>query len=499
MVQAGLGDRADLALARAAALAFDDPRPFLDHGWWVAGPIPNGSELDPASHVDPSQSIGLAAGGRDSIAWTPARTGYDGWIDYQAALPTYEPIEVAALNWLYSTKDRETTLVVDATKPVRVWLNGQLVRSGQSHAVAAGAERVASPVRLRRGRNTLLIRTTASLDDSVVYLHVADPSDVDAPSGPTTYLAGADATAYRAWLDRMRKARYRPTYVHATGVDGRPRFAALATRDPDGPPWEARIDHDPAAWNQTYDELRKVKHHRIASISRFTTAGASGVASIWHEVDRPSAESFFDWHDLDSAALKAKIADEEGWGRVPEGITAYPVDASARFAVYGVPLEVSFWYIFGLELEPISAELSGRVRLGYHPVSATAYSDTGQTRFAMVLWRHSVHTDAVQNVESTDLRLNQFRIGKPRISSQVSDAHHRCRLGWLLRRLDQAGAACERRRFPIVGRTGQGPGGVPSRTGNPWCDDGCDKGASRVARAGPRLRRPRSNATDGRR
>ena len=97
LAHAGQGERADAAFAHAAAAAPENPQLFLDRGWWIAGPIPTDRELDPSSDTDPARPIAPASSGGESVRWTPTRTGYDGWIDFQSAHPASDSVDSAAL------------------------------------------------------------------------------------------------------------------------------------------------------------------------------------------------------------------------------------------------------------------------------------------------------------------------------------------------------------------------------------------------------------------
>ncbi len=124
LAQSGRSGAADAAFAYAADLAPGNPQLFLEHGWWLAGPLPPRCELDPAADLDPSRSLAEKTPDGKPLNWIPTRTGYDGWLDFQNALPITAPIEAVALAWIYAPGDRDTTLAVDAGRSVCIWLNG---------------------------------------------------------------------------------------------------------------------------------------------------------------------------------------------------------------------------------------------------------------------------------------------------------------------------------------------------------------------------------------
>jgi CubicO group peptidase (beta-lactamase class C family)/tetratricopeptide (TPR) repeat protein len=388
--QAGQTDRADDAFARAAALAPEDPQLFLEHGWWLAVPAPADRELDPTSDIDPARPMAPGAPGGEPRTWTPTRTGYDGWIDFQSADPVSGPVEAAALGWIYAATDRDATLAVDASRRARVWLNGQLVHDGRGRPGPTGLGRTAVPIRLRKGRNPLLVR--ASVDpEATYYLRVfADRGDVEAPTGASTFIAEADEPAYLAWLDRMRKARYRPTSIQIIDGDGPLRFAALAASNPEGLAWEARIDRGEDAWNKTHEAMSgKRAGSRIASFTCASRSGEMVFVSIWHIADYLPPGNIYHWYNRTLETLGSRIAVEAEEGDLkPLAIVGYPDRGSTRYAVYGVPLQAGWrWLSPDLEMEPLLAAMEERLALGYHPVSLTSYRVADRRRFAMVLWR----------------------------------------------------------------------------------------------------------------
>jgi hypothetical protein len=77
--------------------ASENAQVFLERAWWIAGPLPTGRELDPASDTDPSRPIGPGDTAGEPLLWTPTRTGYDGWIDFQTAYRVSNSLDAAAL------------------------------------------------------------------------------------------------------------------------------------------------------------------------------------------------------------------------------------------------------------------------------------------------------------------------------------------------------------------------------------------------------------------
>ena len=396
LAQAGQGELSDAAFARAADSSPEEPQRFLERGWWIAGPLPTVRELDPAADTDPARPIAPANTGGEPLAWTPTRTGYEGWINFKSAYPVDTSLDGAALTWLYVPNDRDVMLAVDALSKARVWLNGQLVHDGEGQPGPTEIERIAVPIRLSKGRNSLLARVSMKRSQSFYLRVFARSADVDAPPGTSTFLIAALEPDYFAWLEGMRKAGYRPTWVHIVDGDGPVRFAALAVRNPEGLAWECRIDRGPKAWETLWNELYIKKRLRIASASCSLKSGELVVASIGNIAQYLSPGNSFLWFGCSDKGLNERIGNETGiFARKPVAIVGYPDQGSIRYAVFGVPLDAAYhWLSPELELEPLWKAKEERMALGYRPVSVISRPDSDRRRFAMVLWRDDPATSA---------------------------------------------------------------------------------------------------------
>jgi hypothetical protein len=159
--ECGESTRADADFARAALKAGDDPNVFLG-GWWIAGPYPDASEPDTAS--GPAQPLLAAdAGGTREVRW---RFLADSEIEPARFVQDFRRMRNAsayALTFLFSTRERDATLLVTCDPSVRLWLNGQLIREPGPSVGRFAPHRL--PVTLRAGRNVLLARIANGLGE----------------------------------------------------------------------------------------------------------------------------------------------------------------------------------------------------------------------------------------------------------------------------------------------------------------------------------------------
>jgi tetratricopeptide (TPR) repeat protein len=162
----------DAACARAAALAQGRLEPFLDAGWWVAGPCSDNRPSAVSMTFFVRGSLAVArSGGRPSLwRWVPV--GPDRNVDLG-------PLDGGPNGFSYlmthlaSDRERAALISLHASDRPLVWVNGQFV----SYAEVPGTARVGLdrliPVTLRAGRNTLVLR-------------------VGQPSGDRTLRVGSD-------------------------------------------------------------------------------------------------------------------------------------------------------------------------------------------------------------------------------------------------------------------------------------------------------------------
>ncbi len=155
----GDGPGADDAYARAARLAPGRLDPFLEAGWWVAGPYPEDMDQPQPPEADPDPGRPVASETGTPRRWNPAGVNEDRYLTL-GPLAGQPRSSVYAMTHLASDRERTALLCVSGAARFRIWLNGRLVfNSDQPHVYHYGPEYLA-PVTLRAGRNTLLARVS---------------------------------------------------------------------------------------------------------------------------------------------------------------------------------------------------------------------------------------------------------------------------------------------------------------------------------------------------
>ncbi len=177
LAERGLGPAADAAYARAAGLAPGRLDPFLEAGWWVAGPYPEDMARPQPPETDPDPSRPVVSETGTPLRWKPAFVNEDRWIilAQHAGRPS---ASVYALTHVASDRERTALFCLSGGDRVRVWLNGRLVfDKDQPHTRRAGPEFLV-PATLRAGRNTLLARVSHSSGGHSLRLR-SDDFDLD--------------------------------------------------------------------------------------------------------------------------------------------------------------------------------------------------------------------------------------------------------------------------------------------------------------------------------
>jgi serine/threonine protein kinase len=161
LAQRGRGAEADAAYSRAAELASDRLDPFLEAGWWVAGPYRddmNWSE-PPEQQSDPAQPLSGERG--QPLRWAPGLVNEDRFLPLLRHAGRSSS-SMYAMTHLFSDRERTALLCLHGEDRVRIWLNGLRVFDSQEpHTYRYGSEFLL-PITLRPGRNTLLARVNHS-------------------------------------------------------------------------------------------------------------------------------------------------------------------------------------------------------------------------------------------------------------------------------------------------------------------------------------------------
>jgi WD40 repeat protein/serine/threonine protein kinase len=163
LTQQGRSDQADAAFTHAATVAGGDLQAFLDAGWWVVGPYPSNlpASYPPESSPDPCQPVNgvpVAPGETASVLrWQHVRPVVADLEDALAPRSDAADISAYAMAYVYAPVERPATLAIGGVNPMRTWLNERLIYEYEP-AWPSPQERDLVPVRLRAGRNTLLVK-----------------------------------------------------------------------------------------------------------------------------------------------------------------------------------------------------------------------------------------------------------------------------------------------------------------------------------------------------
>jgi eukaryotic-like serine/threonine-protein kinase len=163
LAERGQGEAADSAYTRAAELAPGRLDPFLEAGWWIAGPYTEDMNQRQPPEEGPDPARAVAGETYKRLHWRPAAVNQDRFISL-APFAGRAATSVYALTHLFSIRERTAVLCLSGGERLRVWLNDRVVfDSTRPNTYRAGPEFIA-PVSLRAGRNTLLVRVSHSSD-----------------------------------------------------------------------------------------------------------------------------------------------------------------------------------------------------------------------------------------------------------------------------------------------------------------------------------------------
>ena len=163
LAELGEQTQADAALARAAALGKGELNRFLESGWWVAGPYPEGLDLSCPPELEPDPSKPVAAVGRPgNLKWQAVSTNpADGDINFGSLVSGAGNASFYSLAYVYADRDRTASLYLVTGGDTRLWVNGKLVFAGLGSSNVPRSVDASVPIVLRAGRNQVLLKTPA--------------------------------------------------------------------------------------------------------------------------------------------------------------------------------------------------------------------------------------------------------------------------------------------------------------------------------------------------
>ncbi len=159
LAEHGADSEADAAYGRAAALAPGRLDPFIEAGWWLAGPYREDITNSESPEADPHPAKPVRSAAGSLQRWQPVPVNEDRFLrlDFAARPPSSS---LYALTHLVSDRERTALLCMNASGRFRVWLNGRVVfDSDKPHIYHFGPEHFA-PITLSNGRNTLLVKVS---------------------------------------------------------------------------------------------------------------------------------------------------------------------------------------------------------------------------------------------------------------------------------------------------------------------------------------------------
>jgi WD40 repeat protein/serine/threonine protein kinase len=162
-------ERAAADFERCRALG--DAAPWLQTGWWVAGPFSDDlrASAPPEANLDPIQADEHTKAERLwRLAHVEARQG----LDLGALFDHAEHISAYALTRVYCAAPCAAKVLLGSDDSVRLWLNGRLVHENLTHRPALPDQDVV-PITLMAGWNTLLAKVVNGTGEHVLYLRLA--------------------------------------------------------------------------------------------------------------------------------------------------------------------------------------------------------------------------------------------------------------------------------------------------------------------------------------
>ena len=139
LAERGDGPGADAAYARAAGLAPGRLDPFLEAGWWVAGPYPEDMNQPQPPEEDPDPARPVAGETGTPLRWKPACVNEDRYL-HLGPFAGRPRSSVYAMTHLASDRERTAMLCLSGGDRVRVWLNGRArLRRGSAARLSSRA------------------------------------------------------------------------------------------------------------------------------------------------------------------------------------------------------------------------------------------------------------------------------------------------------------------------------------------------------------------------
>ena len=146
--------------------------------WNLVGPF-QAADMDDLPTVYPPETEAAPADtykgkGGAAVGWRTVRADESGYVRLDNIIRPNEQAIVYGLVYVFSPDDRTAPLLLGSDDGVRVWVNGELVHTNPSYRAAEpDLDRIS--VRLKKGRNKLLLKVLQGAGGWGFYVRFADP------------------------------------------------------------------------------------------------------------------------------------------------------------------------------------------------------------------------------------------------------------------------------------------------------------------------------------
>ena len=176
----------DVKGTRTLVLDYAFLRPWRNfvRKWMLIAPFDNTDRKQLNTAYEPEKKIDFSAEytGKDNIKakWFEAEASPEGFVNIDAImkqqkLPTQDVIAYAA-TYIESPSQHETELLVGSDDGVKIWLNGEVVHTNDIYR-AANPDTDRVKIKLKKGKNTLLLKVTQGIGGWGFYLRIVDQKD----------------------------------------------------------------------------------------------------------------------------------------------------------------------------------------------------------------------------------------------------------------------------------------------------------------------------------
>jgi putative heme-binding domain-containing protein len=163
-----------LATLKTPALSID--------AWHILGPFENRAAEAAFDHAyPPEKGVDLAATHEvrsGKATWKAIRPGSDGYLDLKAFFGMESDLTAAYLYCeLESPVEQDATMLLVTDEGVKLWVNSQLIHASK-HARVAAPEQATIKIKLRKGKNTVLLKVLNSSGPFGLFVSVVSEQEL---------------------------------------------------------------------------------------------------------------------------------------------------------------------------------------------------------------------------------------------------------------------------------------------------------------------------------